>query len=228
MWFCGVLDNSRDHLQSLPEHRALAADGMLKGSGLPPPSPAQFRSSLPAPPRVSNLLPPPPRVGSQNTGVDSRGRDGIGSSLHAESRLMSLDHILPGLVAAGDWLAPHRSQRGARDRQIDRVSSGRDNRPQRRGFDRRYPSDKWRYKRSWRHTDRDRDYPRRHRHDELARNDDESEEDKWQPEAGSVDQSRDSDTSVPPEVERPTDTNDTECSDVTGSSSMETITVPPS
>ena len=226
------------------DRRALGPDGLLKDAGLQSCSPAQFPSSLPAPPRVSTLLPPPPRVGTQNAGVDSRGRDDIGADMHdratahsLRSRLMPGNAILPGLVMDDGWLPPRQSQRGMRDRHVDRLSSSRDTRSPHRGHGRRFASDKWRYRRQWHHPDRDRSYPsrrRQHVSDESMRIDDETEEDSsWRSDASSVDQFHEGDTAMPPPTELPSETvsvaSDKECVDALSSSAVfHSETVPPS
>ena len=200
---------------------------------------AQFPSSLPAPPRVSNLLPPPPRIGS-----DSRDRDSIGTRLHdiatehtPASRLMPNDVIMPGRVMGGGRLQHRENQRGAHDRHTDRLSSGRDSRSAHFGRGRHMSPDKWRYRRAWHHPDRDRNFsPRRHQHasSESSRYSDDVDEDgSWQADAGSVDQLRDDDTSLPAAAELPSQTvslsNDKECNDVSSSSAVShSETVPPS
>ena len=234
---CCAVDDSRDHIQRidvptnlpLSERCALAADG----SGLVPGSRAPFPSSLPAPPRVSNLLPPPPRVGTQNTDVDSRGGDSIGS-LHDRvmahmpgSRLMPDNPMLPGMVIGSGWLPPRQNQRGTRDHHINQLRSGRGSRSPHSSHDRNFMSDKWHHRR-WHRSDRDRNYPPRRHHrasDEPTRYDDDVVEDvSWQSGAGSMDQLCDDNTSLPPKAKLLSETvslaNDKECNDVSSSSAV--------
>ena len=222
---CGV-DDRRDLMptnQSLSEHDVLAADGLLKGSGLLPSSPLQFPSSLPAVPRVSNLLPPPPRVGTQNTGIDTRRRVSIDDrpmTRTRESRFMRNNPTASHVVARGRWSPPRHSQRGMH---IDRFSSGRDRSP----HDRRFSSDRWRYKRPWYQRDRDRRYPPRHH--ESTRYDDDDDDGggggvSRKSEAGSVSESHSDDTSLPAVSQLPSEvksvTDDKECNDMSTSSTV--------
>lgn len=207
-----MVDDNRDRIQPndvptnlpFPERHGGAVDG----SGLPPCSPAQFSSSLPAPPRVSNLLPPPPRVGTQSAGIDTRGRDSISGPLHDRvtshppgSRLMT-DNAIPSLVVDGGWLPPRQRQRGTNSRHSDWLHSHRrGSRSPHRGHGRNSSSDKWRYRRTWHQTDRDRSYPSRHRIRESTRSDDEAEDAvPCQSEASSINQLQDDDTSLLPEA----------------------------
>ena len=237
-----VVDNGRDQHHPvdlpLPEHRALAGDSLLTGGGFPPTSLAQFPSSLPAPPRVSNLLPPPPRVGSQNAGIESRGRDGGGGSVLHDRAVASAQELrlMHNLVMGDGRLPPRQSQRSTRDHHTDRPSYGRGGRPPHRGFGRRPQFDKWRNRR---YPYRDRSYPPRHHQrgtDESPRYDDELEgDDQWPSDAGSADQLPDDDSSLPAETELHSLTQphagDNEYADATvanSSAASNSETVPPS